>query len=111
MLRDPRAFVVEIFNAMQSESDSNEASLLKNLQPDQKTTWTLNYSDNGQMATAIPDGVSSENEQSLTLQLSRTEHGWRIHKLCDKATLAKLAAGPTVSSDSLNSDDLPAKTN
>ena len=102
MLRDPRAFVIEVFNAMQSESNSNEASLLKNLQPDQKTTWTLKYSDDGQMATAIPDGESSENEQSVTWQLSRTEHGWRVHKLFDKATLAKLAAGPTVSSDSSN---------
>lgn len=111
MLRDPRAFVIEVFNAMQSESDSNEASLLKNLQPDQKTTWTLQYSDNGQMATATPDSVSSEGEQVSTLQLSHTEHGWQIHKLFDKATLAKLATGPTVSSDSLNFGDLPAETN
>jgi hypothetical protein len=114
MLRDPRAFVVEVFNAMQSESDSNDASPLRSLQPDQKTTWTLNYSDNGQMATAIPDGVSSQGEQGSTLQLSRTEHGWRIHKLFDKATLAKLATGPTVSSDSLDSsdsDDSPAGIN
>jgi hypothetical protein len=111
MLRDPRAFVVEVFNAMQSESDSSDASLLKNFQPDQKTTWTLQYSDNGKMATATPDSVSSEGEQVSTLQLSRTEQGWRVHKLFDKATLAKLATGPTVSSDSLNSDDLPAETN
>ncbi len=97
MLLDPRAFVVEVFNAMQSESDSNDASLLKNLQPGQKTTWTLNYTDDGEMATAIPISVSSEAEQSSTMQLSHTEHGWRVHKLFDKATLAKLAAGPTVS--------------
>lgn len=111
VLRDPRAFVVEVFNVMQSESDSNEASLLKNLQPDQKTIWTVNYSDNGQTATAIPDGESSENEHSVTLQLSRTEHGWRIHKLFDKATLAKLAAGPTVSSSSSDPDGSSADNN
>ena len=86
------------------------AGAIERWQPDQKITWTLNYSDNGQMATAIPDSVSSEGEQSSTLQLSRTEHGWRVHKLFDKATLAKLAAGPTVSSSSSDSGDSPAET-
>ena len=31
-------------------------------QPDQKTTWTLDYSGNGQMATATPNSVTSEGE-------------------------------------------------
>lgn len=105
MLRDPRAFVVEVFSAMQSESDADNDSLLKNLQPDQKTTWNVEYSDNGQMATATPDSVDSKGEQSSTLQLSRTEHGWRIHKLFDKATLAKLATGPQVSTSSSDSTE------
>lgn len=72
-------------------------------QPDQKTTWTLDYSGNGQMATAKPNCVPSAGEQSPTLQLSRTEHGWRIHKLFDKTTLAKLTTGPQVSTSSSDS--------
>ena len=95
MLRDPRMFVSEVFSSMQSNSDGD--ALLKNLQPDQKTTWKLDYFDEGRMATATPDSVTSEGEHTSTLQLSRTEQGWRIHKLFDKTTLAKLATGPTAS--------------
>ena len=80
-------------------------------QPDQKTTWTLDYSDNGQMATAKPNCVPFEGEQSSTFQLSRTEHSWRIHTLFDKTTLAKLTTGLQVSTSSSDSGGSPEETN